>query len=266
MIQLGHFLPGASPLTTEKGSNETYRGIVEVGTARLAAYVKLLPDRQLVNELLASVLGQLVGLPLPRGFLVSARLEDYPSSIVLQESGQPEMPAFAVETIAHQSLNRRLDLVSKPARELLFRTWPHWYRAACFDDWIANADRHTGNLLVGGRGEIWLIDHSLAFTGPKWVGASLDPDLLTENQLCQAMSVCLTPSEKALVMQECHAAVQQFASINAVQAAHLAELVNLLEPSDLNSLTTFVSTRVGSVAHRIGACLGVPELPLGGVK
>lgn len=263
MIELGHALPGGMLLQDDKGVNETYRGVIEIGPARLSAYIKLLPDRQLVNELFASVLGRLVGLPVPRGFLVEIRRTDYPDSPLMIALGLSAAPAFAVEAIACPSALRRLDLQSVAARERLLRAWPHWYSAAAFDDWIANADRHLGNLLVGAPGEAWLIDHSHAFTGDKWQAVNLRPNVVTVNQLCQAMGAWLNPSEKARAMQACHAAIQHFSSVDAVQATLLAHIVTQLLLPDLDALTEFVKDRVHSVASRVGSILGIPDLPLG---
>lgn len=265
MIELGHALPGGTLLKDDKGVNETYRGLIEVGSSRLSAYIKLLPDRQLVNEMLASVLGRLVDLPVPRGFLVEVRRVDYPDSPFMKASAVSVAPAFAVEEIACRSLLRRMDLQSPVARERLFRTWSHWYSAAAFDDWIANGDRHAGNLLVGAPGEAWLIDHGHAFTGDKWQAVNLRPDMVTGNHLGQTMGLWLKPPEKALAMQACHAAVQCFSSVDTVQASRLAHLVTQLSAPDFDALTRFVTERVHSVASRIGNILGIPGLPLGPV-
>ena len=266
MIDLGHALPGATLLTDEKGVNETYRGLIEVGSARLSAYIKLLPDRQLVNELFASVLGRIAGLPIPRGFLVEVRRADYPNSPLMTAHGLTVMPAFAVETVACQSALRRLDLQSPTARESLLRAWPHWYAAAAFDDWIANADRHPGNLLVGAPGEAWLIDHSHAFTGDKWQPVNLRPEVVTRNQLAQTMALWLKLPEKALAMQACYAAVQRFSSVDTVHATRLAHVVTQLSAPDLDVLVKFIAERVNSIATRIGSVLGIPGLSLGPVK
>jgi hypothetical protein len=266
MIELGYALPGAALLTDDKGVNETYRGIIEVNSARLSAYIKLLPDRQLVNELLASVLGRLVNLPIPRGFLVTVERADYPNSALLTARGVDAAPAFAVEAVAAQSFLRRVDLMNPDALSYLLKAWPHWYAAASFDDWIANGDRHPGNLLVGAQGELWLIDHSHSFTGDKWVAAHLKPDVVIPNQLSALMNKLLSPPEKALAMQACHAAVQRFSSVDTVQAAALARVIDQLELSDHNALTQFVATRRLSVASRISGTLGIPELALGGAK
>ena len=65
-IGLGHLLPGGTRLTgDETGVNETYRGAVETASDKRLAYVKLLPAKQLVNELVCLVLGRSIGLPIP---------------------------------------------------------------------------------------------------------------------------------------------------------------------------------------------------------
>jgi hypothetical protein len=264
MIDLGYALPGGTPLIDDKGINETYRGLVEVaGGLRVQAYIKFLPDRQLVNELLASVLGRLVGLPLPRAFLVEVQLSDYPASGFLASAGHPKSPAFAVEAISAHSVLRRVDLQTQEAREQMLRSWPKWYEAASFDDWIANADRHTGNVLVGARGEVWLIDHSHCFTGCQWVPASLVPDIVTQNQLGLAMNVFLTPAEKLMALQACYKAIQDFASVDTVYARSLAHLESYAASADLDALLQFVANRVHSASARMCACVGMPGLPFG---
>jgi hypothetical protein len=39
--------------------------------------------------------------------------------------------------------------------------WAELPKACVFDEWIANEDRHDGNILTNGL-EFWLIDHGLA--------------------------------------------------------------------------------------------------------
>ncbi len=263
MIDIGYALPGGTPLTVDKGINETYRGIVEIGGSRFPAHIKLLPNRQLVNELLASVLGRMAGLPIPRAFLVEFELSDYPASPYLASTGLPMSPAFAVETIPAQSVLRRLDLRSPAAQEQMLRAWPKWYDAASFDDWIANADRHPGNLLVGSPGEVWLIDHSHCFTGSNWTAAGLVADVTTTNQLGNMMKIHLTPNEKAQALQDCYLAIQQFASIDTVYARSLALLGTYADSADLDALMNFVANRVHTISARMCACVGMPALPFG---
>ncbi|WP_429809821.1 hypothetical protein [Ensifer sp. B1-9] len=43
-----------------------------------------------------------------------------------------------------------------------------------FDEWMANVDRHHGNLLLAGSGDMWLIDHGNYITGHMWSKEKLD--------------------------------------------------------------------------------------------
>lgn len=56
--------------------------------------------------------------------------------------------------------------------------WPHIARAAVFDEWIVNTDRHEQNLPPRyGKEKFVLIDHGMAFHGPGWTVESLIPIL-----------------------------------------------------------------------------------------
>ena len=66
----------------------------------------------------------------------------------------------------------RLD--SDDILSMLKAHWPEWTSAAAFDELIANADRNTGNLLIGAPDDVWLIDHTHAITGESWTSAGLE--------------------------------------------------------------------------------------------
>lgn len=262
MILNGHFLPGGVPLTLDKGVNETYRGVIEVGGSRIVAYVKFAPARQLVNELFASALGQLAGVKVPRSFLVKVSLADYPASPFLQAIGTDAL-AFASEEVGRGTVLRRVSVSSAPALAAFFRTWKQWPDAASFDDWIANADRHPGNMLIGSAGEVWLIDHSHAFTGPVWAAADLDPSVSTKNQLCQVACGCISMTERLGAYTASLLAAGIFENVKVADAAIAAHIAHHLVAGDANSLTNFATVRPSDVPDRISAHLGLPSLKLG---
>lgn len=178
-IGLGHFLPGGVLLPAGvKGVSETYRGLIEVDEARIVAYVKLLHPWEVFNEALGSVLCQLVGLPTPRPYLVLVEREDYPQSSLLTVSNAPRTLAFASQAMPMQTLGRHVALRTPNALRELVSPWREWPDVLVFDQWIANPDRHSGNLLVGGPGEIYLIDHGLSFYRRNW-----SPELSTGVQV-----------------------------------------------------------------------------------
>lgn len=46
--------------------------------------------------------------------------------------------------------------------------WNGFPKLVAFDAWISNVDRHIGNLLYVGPGQLMPIDHSDVLTGPQW--------------------------------------------------------------------------------------------------
>src|SRR5690606_22477174 len=74
--------------------------------------------------------------------------------------------------------------------------WADLGHLYAFDSWIANIDRHPGNLLFGGKDEIWLIDHGHCFSGPTWEPSDLDPGAAYRNRLAEWLTCHLTPDQK----------------------------------------------------------------------
>jgi hypothetical protein len=93
-VKLGNVVPGAKLLDkADRGVNETFVGFVDIPSERFRAYIKVLVGRQLVNELVATVLGRAVGLPIPECYLVRARPLDLPQSFALAKPCWPRVVA-----------------------------------------------------------------------------------------------------------------------------------------------------------------------------
>lgn len=262
IFERGHFLPGGTRLKDgEAGINETYRGTIEVGAQRIPAYVKLLPDRQLINEIAAAALALRSGARIPRPFLVFAHPNDYPESPMLQAAPDGRI-AFASE-VAAGGAARRVNLSSQEAIEKFYREWKDWPFAASFDEWVANRDRHSGNFLVAGPGDVWLIDHSHCFTGADWTTADLDPNAKVPNIVCDSARAYLTIADKMNAYAAALAAAEQFSGVNAADAVEDPCVQRALDRHERAALQTFIASRPTCVAQRISERLGLPGLPLG---
>lgn len=262
MIRLGHFLPGGVRLGHDSGLNETYRGIIESGSERITAYVKFCPGKELINELFTSVLARKAGLRVPRAFLVKVAASDYPHSPAIQRVGTDAL-AFATEAVIGETVLRRINFRSRPACVMFLSTWDEWIDVASFDDWTANTDRNLGNLLVGARGDVWLIDHGRAFTGATWTAATLNSAIVTTNKLCHWASGHLTFAEKLAAYQRSIQAGKNFGSVDCAQAIDQSLVSKFLSTAEKISLLSFVQGRSGQVHDRISDALGLPGLKLG---
>lgn len=246
MIRLGNVRPTAKLLSREdSGINATYRGYIDTGSEPIKAYVKLLDGRQLVNELFANILGRMCGLPVPAGYLVRARPSDLdvlpeslevPQEFLMYGSNDEEVP----------SLKRRIKTEALQ-RSGFYNNWPRIGAAAVFDDWIANADRHEGNLLVGSEDSIWLIDHGHAFTGPSWVPENFDdPSRPYANQLGRELQQMDSRKRDEAYTQSCEC-IQAFSQVDlalAVTNSQLDPTQNLIGAEDLSALVNFIASRV----------------------
>jgi hypothetical protein len=260
-VGLAHLLPGATRLTgDETGINETYRGVVETVSDKRLAYVKLLPAKQLVNEVVCSVLGRSIGLSIPEGFLVAVLRNDYPDSLALQASGLDDALGFGVVSLPHPDLRRRIKMEGVAVVEQFIKTWSSWREAMTFDEWVANCDRNQGNLLVGAEGDVWLIDHSHAFTGPSWVAVDLQPGVSVPNQIADNIVPTLTLPQRHATWQLVQQLSAQFAAVDIENVLGLSRCDAFLGSADATALRDFLRLRTAELLRLIGQRLGLPVI------
>lgn len=144
-IRLGLLLPGGRPVG--EGIRHAQRAPVMTARGETVAIVKELPLPELPIEMFCALLGRELNLPVPEPLLVVN-----PAGSALM-SGSVDM---GYPSLHQPALAPHLALLA-----ILLQQWPSLIPAACFDEWIANPDRHGGNLLFDGR-DFWLIDHGLA--------------------------------------------------------------------------------------------------------
>ncbi len=138
--------------------------------------------------------------------------------------------------------------------------WPPLGRLYGFDAWIANTDRHAGNLLFSSGAEAWLIDHGWAFTGPRWSKTDLDPASPYRHRLGEWLTQYRTEdgresrARQAGVLQEDLRKID----IDAVVVASHAGL--LLDAEEVQDLKNFLNGRIVEVTRLAGIALSAPTL------
>lgn len=179
-------LEGATLLAKPRVVPEKSRGITPLWRGRIhlaggysqIAYLKPLTRPEFLAEALCAIIGRAHGLPIPACWQVND-----PGAFLPEAAGKT---IFASGDIGHPSVARWLESDSEAAMEAI-RLWLDVHQAAVFDEWIANQDRHPGNLLYDGAGNFWLLDHAYAFGGPNWLDHDLDPRMVVENQLADML-------------------------------------------------------------------------------
>ncbi|MBK8752255.1 MAG: hypothetical protein IPL99_11715 [Candidatus Competibacteraceae bacterium] len=181
-LRLGMLLPGGRPVGD--GINHAQRAPVLTRQGEVMAIVKELPLYELITEILCALLGRELNLPIPEPLLVI-------------DPAQQLLVAGSVD-VGYPSLHQPVLAAHLPLIAALLQGWPALVRSACFDEWIANPDRHGGNLLFDGQG-FWLIDHGLALR--------VDPATVTVNHL---MTTAIAARTDELARQRLKREVTQF--------------------------------------------------------
>ena len=112
-----------------------------------------------------------------------------------------------------------------------------------FDSWMANIDRHAGNLLFGGKNEIWLIDHGYCFSGPTWQPGDLDPNGEYRNRLSEWLTPHLTIDQKSRRSSEAVEFAASVCSIDVPESSRKSRIDTLMPAADMSALEAFL--RIG---------------------
>jgi hypothetical protein len=262
-IGIGHFLPGGSLLPEGiKGVTDTYLGMIELESGCVRAYAKIIHPWFVFNEVLGSLLCQLSGLKTPRPYLALVQRDDYPEARIFAETGAPLALAFATEAMPQGSLTRHISLNTAQALRQLVSQWVGWPHVLVFDQWIANPDRHGGNLLVGAPGEIYLIDHGFAFLRRNWQPefAETARTMVTARLWKDILSKVITTPQRIEATAQLYAAAMEYSLIDVANLIATSAVSGLLPQENVEPLLNFLTHRIAAAATVLCGVIGVPAL------
>lgn len=261
-IQLATVLPGAKGFK-EGNVNDTFRGQVLLadGTVK-GAILKDLDQKQLSNEVLTSVLARAAGLPTPDVYLALVRGSDLPVTKAPQLQDGNRLVFASVEVkvpnITFRATGASVDEQQQLLRDIL--EWGDLGHLYAFDAWIANIDRHPGNLLFGGKKEMWLIDHGHCFSGPAWEPSDLDPDADYRNRLSEWLTGHFTLDQKRKRSSEAAKFSEVIASIDVAESRRRSRIEAILPSAYVVAVENFLRGRTHKVPVHANRALGVPTL------
>lgn len=261
-IELATVLLGATGFR-EGNVNETYRGQVLLGSgATRQAIIKDLDLHQLCNELLAYALARHFSLPVPDCYIGLVR----PGILPVNKGPTLEDGArlvFASADVKVPNVTFRFTGTDPEGRAALLKQIAEWADLGglyAFDAWIANVDRHSGNLLFGGPEDAWIIDHGHCFTGPAWKPADLDPAKEVVNRLSQWMTSVLTTDQRLARKSEAAAFEAKLEGFNADETTKSSRVTELLPLEYVAALKAFLEGRTDQVTFQASKALGVPVM------
>ena len=251
------------PFKANANVNDTYRGMFLLPDhSRRHGIFKDLNIQQLVNELLAAVLGRELGLPVPNPYLGFVPIGALSAQKCPLADGSGHL-VFVSEDVGTPNLTQQVQAGGGLMASILVDVLKNWVSLGnvyAFDAWIANTDRHPGNLLIGGPGNIWLIDHGHAFTGPEWQPHDLDPILAYRHKLSEWLTGYLSATQKGEKGRDAALFATKIAAVPVDQAAADGGVDLLLSKSAADALKDFLMKRVQYVPKHARDALGVPVL------
>lgn len=261
-IKLATVLKGAIGFK-EGNINETFRGqvLLDDGAIRQAV-IKDLDLIQLCNELLAHSLARRVGLPIPDCFLGLVR-HDVLATKVAPSLADGARLVFVSVDVKVPNVTYRWTGSDDAGRKALFEQIIKWGNLGDlygYDAWIANIDRHPGNLLLGGKDEVWLIDHGHSFTGPNWQPPQLDPDQEYTNRLSDWLTGHLSAAQKASRAREAKNLSERLGQMDFAEVSAASLISKLLPAAHLTALEMFLEKRIPKVPAHACKALGVPVM------
>ncbi|POZ49628.1 HipA family kinase [Methylovulum psychrotolerans] len=134
------------------------------------AYAKKLSDLDMLVEIMVALIGREIGLPIPEPIIAIYEEEQLFASI---DADHPNL--------SHSLTWHNDKLIDDPQNTVILKKLADWTginQAIGFDEWIANGDRHTGNILWDGKEKFVLIDHNLAMRLPFAPHQPIDNQLL----------------------------------------------------------------------------------------
>ncbi|MFW2351097.1 HipA family kinase [Qipengyuania sp.] len=256
VVEFGSVLAGARPFHFNDNVNDVFRGeVLCTSGGILSAFIKDLPLRQLVNELIASTIASHLDLPVPTPILAVAKNETFNATNV-PYGGDAHLVFASSAADARPVLQILSDAGRANEVYEILANWERLGELYGFDSWLANVDRHRGNLLMGGEGDLWMIDHGHCLTGPTWNARDLKVDSEFRNRLSEWLTPSLSGSRRVrAVEQVMH--LKSSAESTDVEELLSQNRIDALLKDEFNNVVRFLKARVEYIEPLSRKALGV---------
>lgn len=220
-------------------------------------FVKVLPVNARSIETVCAWLAREIELPAPEPMLL-----DMPASRMPRGCAWPFGTNTHATCFATRAVENALSLtnVSSDVSMAMIDQWGSLPAAAVFDQLIANDDRTEGNILLGPRRDLWLIDHgrSLGGGGQRFFSTDVTPS--TTNFFLSRIAR-YPAKERVRLRPELIAVCTRLASV-VTRVPYAA----LLVPEDIAmQIDDFLSRRVAMLQAMVLQSIGMPDLYDGGL-
>lgn len=245
---------------------DTYQGQILTRRQELKTVIlKDLAPKELANEILAASLASAVGLPVPPAFIGVTELGNPCATRAIMQDGRGVMFASvnvrspSVASLVVRTTDQETRALLRPIVELLIKqTWLG--KLYGFDAWVANVDRHLGNVLFAAGTGIWIIDHGRCFTGPTWTQSDLVPAGKYRHRLREWLTDFLSPTQRKKLADEAADLPIRLRGVDVREAGRRNNLIDLIGVADFEALISFLTDRIYYVPNAAGEALNEPRV------
>lgn len=262
-VETGRLNEGAELIKRSK-SDEIWRGSLSIDAfTDIPAYFRMGSPRTIVSELICSVLGRALGLPIPRPYLIEVNRATLQDSICWDTLEQQRYTFACAEVSESTSFSQILSHDSDYARQLL-RKWDRYAETVIFDEWIANLDRNHSNILFSAN-IIWLIDHADALGGV--LGdihdlAEIQSGSFT-NVLLDRHLIDFSLKDKSDLVDLAGEIMTYAAAIDLDSAIACASLESITSLAVAKDVAAFLSSRLAKTVPFLCSRVGLPQMEFG---
>lgn len=224
------------------------------------AYIKLTNDTVItVSELASAQVGKALGLKIPQAYLVRVDINEIPKPSAIK--GQGEIYCFASQTCSRAPVTLE-HLLRSPITTNA--NWTERQTTLVFDEWIANVDRHQGNIVFDPDSKhFWLIDHGRALTGmpPAFIDLT-NPAVSCHNQLLQEDKLIVDEKYAKHIQHQSNQLMLECKKINMNSLDiddHFAKISSALTKEQVRE---FLAKRIHETTKLICQKIGQPMLNL----
>ncbi|MET3352651.1 UNVERIFIED_ORG: hypothetical protein ABID33_000534 [Xanthobacter viscosus] len=267
-VDFAQVMSGASSFKDAGIANitDTYQGqILTRGKELKTAILKDLAPRELANEILAASLASALGLPVPPAFIGVTEPGNPCATRAIMQDGRGLMFASvnvsspSIASLVIRPTDEEILVLLRPIVELL--TKESWLGELYgFDAWVANVDRHIGNVLFATGTGIWIIDHGRCFTGPTWTQVDLVAAGMYRHRLREWVTDLLPPAERKRLADEAANMPIQLREVDVREAGEKNSVINLIGAPDFEALISFLTQRIPHVPRAAGDALNEPVM------
>lgn len=241
------------PFHVGQSINSLFRGqIVLSDGSTKSCILKNVPRVEILNEIISAALASAMNLPVPDVVLAFV-----PDTLNLQQEFSKCLPvlggriAFATVDVQVPNLAQRFHSTSLSQQPAIINHLVNWQLKSdlyCFDTWLANTDRHCGNVLLSSNGDLWLIDHGRCFIKENWVPAELIPNQQYQNRLVQWYTILLSTLVRTQTKMRLSSLEKKIKSLDTKAILGSVFALGIAQTDEERAILEFLDQRVSRVA------------------